>query len=281
MAVPLPGSATEAHTQTHGCAPSGPRRPGRGRGATWATNAITCLLGPHLLGVFKTFSRCSVRQLSKQLPLPLTMKACLLHRDRFCQVPGLVDVASSVLGDVVGQQLEWNDREQRVQGGVGELDAHHHLRQPVKIVVAHVRDDNQSPLSRVHLLHVGLHLVVLGVRARRHDHHRHETVNQGDGAVLHLRRWVALGVDVGDLLQLQGALQGHRKIQPAPEEQAVLGQAVVPALFADLRALLQDLGHLVGHVVQGRTDGLEVRGGDAVPLLADEQGKHGQDDHLG
>ena len=46
--------------------------------------------------------------------------------------------------------------------------------------------------------------------------------DQGDGAVLQLAGGVGLGVDVGDLLQLQAALQRQGVVQVPPDEEHIL-----------------------------------------------------------
>jgi hypothetical protein len=51
----------------------------------------------------------------------------------------------------------------------------------------------------------------------RHHDHRHQLVDQRDRAVLHLPGGIALGVDVGDLLQLKRALERDREVHvPRP-----------------------------------------------------------------
>ena len=47
-------------------------------------------------------------------------------------------------------------------------------------------------------------------------------VDQRDGAVLQLAGGVAFGVDVGDLLELERALQGDRVVDVAADEEKVL-----------------------------------------------------------
>jgi hypothetical protein len=54
-------------------------------------------------------------------------------------------------------------------------------------------------------------------------HNRHFLVDEGDGAVLHLAGRVAFGVDVGDLLQLQGALQGDGVVDAPAQVEEVRG----------------------------------------------------------
>src|SRR4028119_319147 len=65
------------------------------------------------------------------------------------------------------------------------------------------------------------------------DHRRGALVDHGDGAVLELAGGEALGVDVGELLELERALQGDREADvPADEQDGVrVGQG--PAQLAD------------------------------------------------
>ena len=48
-------------------------------------------------------------------------------------------------------------------------------------------------------------------------------VDEGVGAVLHLAGGVAFGVDVGDLLELEGTLEGDGVVDAAAEEEEVIG----------------------------------------------------------
>ena len=72
-------------------------------------------------------------------------------------------------------------------------------------------------------------------------------VDEGDGAVLHLPRRVALGVDVGDLLELEGALEGDRVVDAAAQEEEVLGLGEEPRQLLDAAAGPQRVLHQVRH----------------------------------
>jgi hypothetical protein len=50
----------------------------------------------------------------------------------------------------------------------------------------------------------------------------HALVDEGDGSVLHLGGGHALGVDVGDFLELERAFEGGRVVVAAAEEEPVL-----------------------------------------------------------
>ena len=79
----------------------------------------------------------------------------------------------------------------------------------------------QFAAARLHFLHVADHLLEDRV-VRGERHHRHTLVDERDGAVLHLAGGIALGVDVGNLLELQGAFEGDGEIVLAAEEEEVL-----------------------------------------------------------
>ena len=73
------------------------------------------------------------------------------------------------------------------------------------------------------LLHVRLRLFVRRVAARRDDDNGHELVNKGKRPVFHLGSRVALSVDVGDLFELQRALECDRKVVTTSEIEKVAG----------------------------------------------------------
>ena len=58
-------------------------------------------------------------------------------------------------------------------------------------------------------------------------------VDEGVGAVLHLAGGVAFGVDVGDLLELEGAFERDGVVDAAAEEEEVAGGGEV---FGELRS---------------------------------------------
>ena len=88
------------------------------------------------------------------------------------------------------------------------------------------RDRDDRPAACLGFLHVADHLledVIVG----RDGHHRHLLVDERDRSVLHLARRIAFGVDVGNLLQLQRALERDRVVDAAAEEQEI-GTVVEP-----------------------------------------------------
>ena len=89
-----------------------------------------------------------------------------------------------------------------------------------ELVVAARRERDDRPAARLDLLHVADHLLE-DVIARRDRHDRHLLVDERDRAVLHLAGRIALGVNVGDFLELQRALERDRVVDAAAEIQEV------------------------------------------------------------
>ena len=77
------------------------------------------------------------------------------------------------------------------------------------------------------------------VRRERDD--RHPLVDERDRPVLHLAGGIALGVDVGDFLQLQRALERDRIVDAAAEIQEVGARVEAGRDLFDLRRQLQRL----------------------------------------
>ena len=92
------------------------------------------------------------------------------------------------------------------------------------------RDDR--PAARLRFLDVAHHLLE-DVIVRRDRDDRHLLVDERDRAVLHLAGRIAFGVDVGDLLQLQRALERDRIVDAAAE-------------IEEVAALIEALGDLLG-----------------------------------
>src|SRR5439155_113412 len=140
----------------------------------------------------------------------------LLHRHRLREVARLVHVAAEAHGDVVGEELERDDGDERRQelGARGHLDNVLRLRRDVP--VARVGDGDDEAVARPHLLDVAEHTLV-GAVARHERHDRERVGDECDRTVLHLAAGVALGVDIRDLLELERALEGDGVLEPAPQ----------------------------------------------------------------
>ena len=143
------------------------------------------------------------------------------YRDR---TAGLADV-SRAMSQAAGRDVDWVLRQDRGQvvSQVGDLD--HVVRLVADPGVAFARHGDHLALARAHLLEVRDHLVIDRAPVRDHQH-RHALVDQRDGPVLHLAGGVALGVDVGDFLELEGAFQRDREHDAPAQEQEVAGAEV-------------------------------------------------------
>ncbi len=102
--------------------------------------------------------------------------------------------------------------------------------------------------------------------------------------MLHLAGGVGLGVDVADLLELQGPLVGGGHLDVPPQEEEVLGLVVLFGDVGDEGPLLQDLLHQAGKLFElpDQGPGLLLAQGAPGPAEADGQHGHGrQHGHIG
>src|SRR5579875_3204590 len=164
---------------------------------------------------------------SPQAPLP----RALLDSDGLGEVAGLVDVVAAASGDLVGEQLQRHHREQRLQQRVDRRQGNQLVGVLAHALVALRADRDHARSARAHLLHVGDQLAKHR-RVRRHADHRRRLVKQRNRAMLHLARGVCVGCDVGDLLELQRALQRDRQPDIAPDVEEEL---LLPVALGDRR----------------------------------------------
>lgn len=170
----------------------------------------------------------------------------LFHGDAFGQVPGLVDVAAPLQGDVVRQQL---------QGRHTQLGQQHRL---------HLRHRQHSVCPGQHSLPVGLggqgqdagapglylhhvaHSLVKQRPVGAQGDNRRSLLDQGDGAVLQLAGGIRLGVDIADLLELQASLQAQGIVQVPADEEYVVPSGEILGHLPDPVRLGQHLLQLSG-----------------------------------
>mmetsp|Transcript_14167 Transcript_14167/g.40461 ORF Transcript_14167/g.40461 Transcript_14167/m.40461 type:complete len:213 (+) Transcript_14167:241-879(+) len=119
---------------------------------------------------------------------------------------------------MVGQQLQRDNVDDRLNGAVQPRypdDRILALDNVTDLLVVFVRHDYQSCRPRHKLLDDALHLVVhIYVLHCGDDDDRHELIDQGKWAVLHLPGVDTLAVHVGHLLDFQGRLNGSGIIAP-------------------------------------------------------------------
>ena len=166
-----------------------------------------------------------------------------LHSHTLRKISGLVDVAAAFDGDVVGEELEGDDFEDGEEELGSGGDFQHMLDELMDVLVAFGGDGDDAAAAGGDLLDVGEGLFVLedgggiGGVLRGDDDDGEGLVDEGVGAVLHLAGGVALGVDVGDLFELEGALERDGVVDAAAEEEEVAG---VGELFCQVEADVVD-----------------------------------------
>ena len=155
--------------------------------------------------------------------------ACLLrpgslHGDALGEVARLVDVAAAEPGDVVGQQLERDDRQRAAGRSRGRRGSAGRRRPaPASSSSPSVPTAMTGPWrARTSSMLLSV-LACSGPRGATKTHGV-SRIDQGDRAVLHLGGRVALGVDVADLLELQGPFQRDGVVQVAAQVEGAPGR---------------------------------------------------------
>ena len=137
---------------------------------------------------------------------------------------------------MVGKQLEGDGRrdggDQGVAGRDGDVVVH-----GLRRLLIPLGDDAQNPCPPgAAFLDVADRLVLAGNIAGEGDHGRTGD-EKGDGAVFQFGRMIALGMDVGDLLELERAFQRHRIHGAATDEEGMLLRGVLRGEFGNHRVL--------------------------------------------
>ncbi len=89
---------------------------------------------------------------------------------------------------------------------------------PGGVLVAVVDHEHHRGTAGLHLGHVEEDLVEHRSAGGHADHHR-ARLDEGDGTVLELAAGEALGPHVGELFELERALERHRVADVAPDEE--------------------------------------------------------------
>src|SRR3990172_3025027 len=100
------------------------------------------------------------------------------------------------------------------------------------LVIPAMADGDDAAAPGLGLFHIARHPVVGAVPRSERDY-RHALVDERDGPVLHLTGGIALGVDIGDLLELERALERDRVLDPAAEVEEALACRQVAGERAD------------------------------------------------
>ena len=141
-----------------------------------------------------------------------------------------------------------------------------------------VADQNDATAARGDFLHVGHRLFEPGILGRDDDD-GHVLVDQRDRAVFQFAGRVALGVDVGNLLELQRAFERQRERAAAPEVESALRIGEPVRDLFDLAFLLQRIRDEARHGDQFVDQARLVLGAQhaaRAPERDGETGEHGQ-----
>ena len=119
----------------------------------------------------------------------------------------------------------------------------------LKLPIALGSNADDDGVARLDLLDVGERLLV-DVALRCECDHRNALDDQRERAVLQLARRICLGVDVGNLLELQRTLKRDGIVQTAPDVKDILVEAVLLRKGLDRIDIGQDLRDLRGNLLQ-------------------------------
>ena len=212
-------------------------------------------------------------------PLNIKKLPTLLPHDELRQVARLVHIAAAHDGHVVADELERHHGHEREQRVVALGDFNHVVRHLGYLAVSGRDYGHHLPLAGLDLLDVVDNLVIELVM-RGQDEDWHTVVNQRNGAVFHFCRGVALGVDVGDLLEFQGALQSHGVEVSAAQVDGVLRKLIGSGHLADVSLAVEDLRYEVRHAQEAVYQLRISRLVKNSSLAAQEESHHGEHHHL-
>ena len=180
---------------------------------------------------------------------------------------------------MVRHELKRNDRQQRRETLLRFRDLNGVIRYLGDHFVAFGHHGNHSTLPGFDLLDVGDHFFVR-TTMRRNDYHRHFLRDEGDRSMFHLRRGIAFGMDIRDLLQFERALQCNRVIIPASEINEILGVRESLGEIRNAFVLGQHALDLVGDLTQFADDPQVLVGRQRSFLASDTEREHGKCYHL-
>ena len=103
-----------------------------------------------------------------------------------------------------------------------------------------VGQDDDAAAARLDLFHIAERFLVHRVLWEEDDN-RHLLVDQGNRTVLHLPGRIALGMNIGQFLELERALKRDGIVDAPPEIQEVAGMAIFPGDLFNRFGLLQCL----------------------------------------
>src|SRR5580704_17183305 len=154
------------------------------------------------------------------------------------EIARLIDIASSSDCDVIGQQLKRYDFEDRCEKIRRGRYFDYVVRHFAHLGIAFGYDRQNLALPRFDFLDIRQSLLVeqgalrAGGIVRGENHDGQIFVDERVRPMFHFARRVALGVDVGNFLQLESALERDREMDAAPEEKEIVGaEKFAPQIF--------------------------------------------------
>ena len=172
--------------------------------------------------------------------------ARLFDRHRLRQVARLIDVGAAFRRDVIGEQLQRHRHQHRRQHAVGLRHLDNFRGDALQFggrVIGHGDNPAVARFDFLEIRHRLLEQVVVG----NYHHHRHLVVDKRDRPMLHLARRITLGVDVGNFLELERALERDRIVDAAAEEQEVPRLRILARDLLNIRLALEDSFDLSGN----------------------------------
>src|SRR3990172_9164163 len=158
-----------------------PRRRGSGE-APRCEGALHAAEGSSLLTklpwTFQIFIIARETKKLADLPPPL------FNGDALCQIPRLVDVTPTQHPDVVSQQLQGYDQQDRREIGAGNRDRDTVIREGRHLRIACVEQGYHLAAPALHFLDIRDDLLMERIRRGKNDD-RHLLVDQRDGPVFH------------------------------------------------------------------------------------------------
>ena len=196
----------------------------------------------------------------------------LLHRNRFGEVAGFIDVAAALKGNVVAEELHGDAHQDGLDDFVAFGNADDFVNKILGEFAVLRGDADDFSFAGLDLLDVGEALFEDFAGGSKENAGAF-LADEGDGAVFHFGGGVAFGVDVGNFLEFEGAFEGDGEHELATKEEAIFVMGVFFGNRLDLLVLFEDLAHLIGEGFEGFNDFSAV-GEAEVAEAAEVEGDH-------
>src|SRR6056297_4127309 len=226
---------------------------------------------PGKLSANNSNTRATAAAFSSLAAQMLETRQLLFNRNALGQVTGLVDITLELQGNLEGEQLQGQHHQKGREQLVGFGHPQHLVGYFGYLIIAVHGHGNHLAIPGLDLFHAVNHLLAQTAVGNQ-EHTRGLLVDQGDRPVLNLGGAVAFGMDVTNLLQLQGPFQGYRIQQAAAKKKEVLMLGVAPGNFPYLFGALHGLLYQGGDSVQLGDKGVPLLEG-VVAHTGQQQGK--------